>query len=225
MNHKRSTLALLAAALVLAMLGIFVATGIGQDPLQYVHPVPEYQAILLRSPGLLRAAIGLDNLFIVAYTAMFVALRPWLLRRGAAPGMLTLALALLGLTGLLDLLENMHFLTLIAAALADWAPTATQITLQVLESLVKFHVSYLGLFLLGWVWPGNTRADRALGFALRWVQLPVGVLIYLVPPAWALPLVLCRFSFFLFALLAIAWILRPQGQPGVGYAAGSGARG
>jgi hypothetical protein len=59
--------AMLAGALVLGMLAIFVVTGIGQDPLQYVHPAAEYRELLLRNPSMLRVAIGLDNLFIVAY--------------------------------------------------------------------------------------------------------------------------------------------------------------
>lgn len=208
-------LALAAAGTVAAMFALFVATGIGQDPLQYVHTVADYQAILLKNPPLLRTAIGLDNLFIVLYSAMFLTLGPWLWDRSIARSLLLTALALLGLTGLLDLLENMHFLTLIAAAEAGIAPRPRQIELQVLESLVKFHVSYFGLFLLGMAWPRRTALERGLGFALRWVQLPVGLLIYLTPAAVAVVLVLVRFSFFLCALLAIAQIARPS-------AAGSG---
>ena len=202
-----SKLALTAAVLVVLMLGLFIATGVGQDPLQYIHTPQDYTAILLKNPPVLRAAIGLDNLFIVMYSAMFLCLGASLWQDGTPnKALLIAALGLLGVSGLLDLLENMHFLSMIATALQGMAVSQTHIELQVWESLVKFHVSYLGLFLLGFVLPNTTPLQRTLCFALRYIQLPVGMLIYLVPAELAKPLVLGRFAFFLFALLAIAVI-------------------
>lgn len=203
-----SRLALAAALVVLAMVAIFFATGVGQDPLQYVHTPQDYLAVLLKNPPVLRAAIGLDNLFIVLYSSMFLALGVALWRHTGARALLLAGVGLLGLSGLLDLLENMHFLTLIASALQGLDIAPAQIELQVWESLVKFHVSYLGLFLLGFALPAQTMLERALRHALRWVQLPVGMLIYLVPAALAGPLVMVRFTFFFLALLAIAGVLR-----------------
>ena len=42
--------ALIAGMLVLMMLGIYLTTGIGQDPLQFIHSTEEYTGILLRNP-------------------------------------------------------------------------------------------------------------------------------------------------------------------------------
>jgi hypothetical protein len=56
------------------------------------------------------------------------------------------------------------------------------------ESLVKFHISYVGPFFLGCVVPHQTAIEKAFSFALRWVQLPVGMLIYLLPESLAGPL-------------------------------------
>src|SRR5262245_13887874 len=47
----------LGVAVVVGMTAIFFVTGIGQDPLQYVHPVDEYAGFLLRNPVALRATI------------------------------------------------------------------------------------------------------------------------------------------------------------------------
>ncbi len=199
-------LAFAAAAMVLLMLGIYITQGIGQDPLQYIHTPPEYTAILLKNPPVLRAAIGLDNLFIVLYSAMFLAMGATLWQRSRSRPLLAAALLLLGLSGALDLLENMHFLSMIATAVQGMEISQTHIEIQVWESLVKFHVSYLGLFLLGFAVPTVSRAEKALAFALRWVQLPIGMLIYLVPPETARLLVFGRFTFFLVALLLIAVI-------------------
>jgi hypothetical protein len=45
----------IAAHLALAMEGIFLATGVGQDPLQFVHSPAEYAALPLKGPAALRA--------------------------------------------------------------------------------------------------------------------------------------------------------------------------
>ncbi|MEQ1570271.1 MAG: hypothetical protein ABMA64_31845, partial [Myxococcota bacterium] len=63
-----------AAVTVLAMVGIFVVTGVGQDPLQFVHPPERYAAILLADPPVLRTVLGLDDAFLILYSAGFVAL-------------------------------------------------------------------------------------------------------------------------------------------------------
>lgn len=197
-------LALLAAALVLAMLGLFVATGIGQEPLQYVHAAAEYQALLLRNPPVLRTVIGLDNAFLLVYGTLFVLLVAWLRGQGAPAPLPGVALGLLLATTLLDLCENLHFLTLLAGAELGQVPTDGAIAGQALESMVKFHVSYLGLLLLGLSLPGHTAGWRTLRGLLVAVQAPVGVAIYVVPHAFAVPLVFARFAFFLasFGLLA-----------------------
>jgi hypothetical protein len=202
--------ALGASALVLAMFLVFVASGIGQDPLQYFHPPAEYRDILLRNPPVLRLAIGLDNAFIVAYSTMFLAMAG-ALWPSAARIVLTSAMALLALSALLDLAENMHFLAMIAGAGQGLTVGASEIGAQVVESLIKFHVSYLGLFLLGLALPAETRLERLFCFLLKWFQLPVGLLIYLVPQEIAKPLVLVRFTFFFVALLLVAAIFRQRG--------------
>ena len=205
-----SKLARAAAMVVLMMVGLFIVTGIGQDPLQYLHTQQDYGAILLKNPPVLRGAIGLDNLFIVLYSTMFLTLGVTLWQRTGPKVLLLAALGLMAVSGLMDLLENMHFLTMIAAALQGVSISQAQIELQVWESLVKFHVSYLGLFLLGFALPTETRLEKALCFAFRWVQLPIGLLIYLVPPALAKLLVFGRFTFFFLALMAIGSIFQQR---------------
>lgn len=202
-------LALAAAATVPMMVAIFIVTGIGQDPLQFMHTPQDYAAILLKNPMVLRATIGLDNAFIVLYSTMFLTLGATLWDRSRSRPLLTAGLVLMAALGLLDLMENMHFLTMIGAAVEGMEIPQTQIALQVWESLVKFHVSYLGLFLLGFALPMETPAEKALAVILRWVQLPVGMLIYLVPAPWARPLVFGRFIFFVVALLLI-WTIFGQ---------------
>ncbi|MEZ4364329.1 MAG: hypothetical protein R3B48_29410 [Kofleriaceae bacterium] len=208
----------LACAAVLGMLGIFVATGVGQDPLQYVHPPAHYRELLLAAPPLLRATLALDNLFVVFYATAFALLARLLLRAGADPMLVKVAIGLIALVAALDLVENFHFLVMLAQAEHGLRPSSSEIGAQVLESLLKFHVSYLALFLLSFVLPRTTRRGRLLANLGWFVQLPVGVLIYVAPAALAVPLVFVRFTYFVVALLLLAGLFplapRAPARPG-----------
>ena len=190
----------LSVSLVLGMIAIFVTTGVGQDPLQFVHPPDEYARLLLRDPAALRATLGLDDLFLILYSTVFVLLAI------LVPGPLVrIGVGLLVVVGLLDLVENAHFLAMLAGAEAADPPGAVEIRVQVVESLVKFHVSYLGLALLGLGLPRERPSERVLAFLSVFVQLPVGVLIYVTPHDVAVPLVFVRFTYFVVALALVGW--------------------
>ncbi|MBV8605675.1 MAG: hypothetical protein JO224_13390 [Pelomonas sp.] len=219
--------ALLAGALVLGMLAIFVFTGVGQDPLQYVHPAADYARLLLADPPVLRATIGLDNLFIVAYGAVFVLMVSLAWRDAGARLLLGTALALLMGLALLDMVENFHFLAMLASAEQGHPPGDAEIAWQATESMLKFHVSYLGLCLLGLGLPRADMKQRLLAKLLVFVQWPVGVAIYVLPQSIAVPLVFVRFAFFLASFTLLAMIHRPQALPAdapLRDAGGSGAR-
>lgn len=218
MNNSLRAIALTAAACVVVMIGIFIVTGVGQDPLQFVHSVDEYYRLLLVRPSALRATLGFDNVFIVCYATLFILLAGELLRLGASARLVNVALGFLLATALLDMAENFHFLVMLARAVGGERPGAFEIGAQVWESLLKFHVSYLGLFLLGLALPRRTAADRALAFLCVFVQAPAGIAIYVTPRELAVPLVFVRFTFFLASLALIAWSFAPS-------AAGSDARG
>ncbi|HWO13965.1 MAG TPA: hypothetical protein VNN80_30890 [Polyangiaceae bacterium] len=207
-----------ACPVVLAMLVLFLMSGVGQDPLQSVHSGSVYSSLLLRNPAALRATLALDNLFIVLYGTAFVGTGVLLVRRGTTAVLAVLVSVLLGAVALLDSLENLNFLVLLAQAEQGSGPSDAAIGAQVLESLFKFHVSYLGLFLLGLALPRRTASERWLARLCCYVQLPVGLAIHVTPPAVAFPLVLVRFAFFLSALILAGWIF---GAPTA--AGGSGA--
>jgi len=210
-----------ACAMVVGMLAIYLVTGVGQDPLQFVRPPDEYALLLTKSPTALRACLAMDNLFIVFYSATFVALGAILHRAGAARLILFTAVGLLLFLALLDMAENFHFMVMLARAEAGIPPSSEEIAAQVWESLLKFHVSYLGLFLLGLALPRRTPAERALSNLSLFVQLPVGVLIYVTPQAVSVPLVFVRFAYFVTALILVAMIFgKPAALP---TAVGSGA--
>jgi hypothetical protein len=197
-------LALVAAALMLVMILIYVFTGIGQEPLQRFQAPDKYVQTLLQNPSTLKAVIGFDNAFVLFYGTCFLLLGVRLMKKTEHLTIVVTSIGLLMATAILDLFENLHYLTLISMAQAAVPIGAGEIEFQVWESLVKFHVSYVGLFLLGFVLPTSTAALRSLAFLLLYVQWPVGILIYVGPDTWVRPLVILRFSFFLTGLLILA---------------------
>jgi len=198
-----------AAAVALSMLVIFVITGVGQESLQSVHPSAVYARLLLRNPPVLRAVLALDDTFIVLFGVLFLCQAVVLPRRGASRALTLTGSALLGLVALLDALENCHFLVLLQQAELGIWPSDGAIAAQVLESLVKFHVSYLGLFLIGLALPRRRASERWLAWLCCYVQLPVGMLVHVTPPSVAIPLVLVRLVYFVTALVLLGWAFGP----------------
>jgi len=192
-----------AALLVVAQVALFFSAGVGQDPLQFFHPPAEYAAVLLKNPVALRAVITLDNLFIVGFTVMFVALFAQLLEFGAHRALVYAAVGCTLLLTVLDMVENFHFMTMLAVAEQGVLPSLNHIQFQVWESLLKFHVGYLGVFFMGLALPRETAHQRVLAFACCWLSLPIGVLVYGVPARFSPIFLYGRFSFFLFALTSV----------------------
>lgn len=73
--------------------------------------------------------------------------------------------------------------------------------------MVKFMSSYFGLFELSFALPQDTAIEKLVVLSLRWVQLPVGVGIFVLAQQYARPLFICRAVFFFGGLWATAWIV------------------
>jgi hypothetical protein len=206
--------AIAGGILVAGMLAIAIFAGIDQDPLQVVRSVDDYQRVLLRDVPMLRAVLTLDNLFIVCYSTVFVTLGVLLARDGANRALLYAAMGALGTLGLLDMIENLHFLIMLSAAEKGLGVSTGEIRFQAFESMLKFHISYAGLFLLGTVMPRRTTVEKILAASLMFVQLPVGVLIYTVPML-APTLLVVRTSSFVagMAMIAVIYARRSSVTP------------
>lgn len=205
-----SYFALGGALCIFSMVLIFFMTGIGQEPLQAVRSSQDYAALLLKNPAVLRYVIGVDNLFLMLYTAMFISLGSCLWKLTAQKFLLAAALSLLVMNGFLDLVENLHYLSMIACAVQGLDISLQEIQWQTWETMLKFHVSYFGVFLLSFVMPGDTKPEMVLRQAMRWIYLPVGILIYVLPPEVIKPLVFARFIFFFLALLGLSYVFQQR---------------
>jgi hypothetical protein len=55
--------------------------------------------------------------------------------------------------------------------------------------------------------PSETVIEKLLVFSLRWIQLPIGVGIFVVPVELVRPLFICRAVFFFVGLWTTAWVV------------------
>jgi hypothetical protein len=200
LDRVLAILATLAALTVVAIL----STGGTQDFFQSARPIEAYGAYLatpLVALGL-RLNLGLDNLFMIFYGAFFVMLSVRL--RAMLDGrLLTVALAAMMLTVVLDAIENHHIMTVVHSIQNGLPISVTDGQLQMIASQVKFHASYLAAFLFAFGFLQFGRLGRIIAVVL-WCYIPCGVLISVTPVESAQALVLGRTIFFVFAFILSA---------------------
>jgi hypothetical protein len=214
LNRTLPTLAFLASAIVLCMVvGIF-ATGFSQEFFQLAPSIVAVAEQLSDQPAHafgLRLNLGLDNLFIVVYCAIFVLLAVRL-RGLLSPVTIGVALAALLLTGLLDALENQHILAVLHA-LQHGAPLSSdELKFEMVESNLKFHASYIGSFLFAFGFFRLGGLGRVIAWLLWLGYVPLGMITFAVPAETTVPFALARTAFFelAFALAGVHFLRNQQ---------------
>lgn len=204
-NRWLVRLATLGAGLVAVMIVTTLIYRGDQDFFQSARPVANY-ASYVATPGVafgLRLQLGLDNLFLIVYSAFFAFLTVRL--RDVLPtAALAIALVAMLVTTTLDMLENNHILAMLHSIQHGLPVSVEEGQLQMLASRVKFHASYLSIFLFAiGVWRLGDRF-RLLGLGL-FAYVPLGIIISAVPVEAAPLLVMARTVFFAvgFVLAAI----------------------
>lgn len=187
------------------MVVAIVWTKSSQDFFQSARSVEAYAAHLAASPlnplGL-RINLGLDNLFLILYSAFFVVLAARL-RDILDSRILTIALAAILMTTFLDALENHHIIEMAHAIESGLPVSAADGQFQMVASQIKFHASYLSVLLFSFGFWRLGGLGRVIAVVL-WCYIPCGVLISVIPPDAAKPLVLGRTIFFVFAFVLSA---------------------
>ena len=217
---RRLTIALAATAAVVltAMVAITFATGVAQEPFERQRV--DYLAAIADAAPTLRAIIGLDALFLIAYTGFFVLL-PRALGVDDEP-IVRLGVRTLIAVAVLDIVEDHHLLA-IADAVRDGLPVeSVRLALQQVLSQAKFHLSYLGLALVALGLPRRTRGEHAFAWMLG-LPLPV-----LGAVQWAVPslegtLDVARWLAFMSGFAAAIVTVRAAGSGRVDAAAATGA--
>ena len=204
LDRALAALAMLAALTVACMVVAILTTRGSQDFFQTARPLEAYGAYLATPlvPLGLRLNLGLDNLFMIFYGTFFIVLTIRM-RELLDQRLLTIALAAMMLTVLLDAIENHHIMTMVHSIENGLPLSTTDGALQMIASQVKFHASYLAVFLFAFGFLQFGRLGRIIAVVL-WCYIPCGVLISVMPVEQAKALVLGRTIFFVFAFILSA---------------------
>lgn len=194
-----------SAAVLVVMVAFSFATGATQEAHER-YALPEAYAILLLDHARsLRTLFALDVAFLALYTGFFASLARYLADRGQP--FTRLALGFLVATTVLDIIEDHHIITMLAAAESRMLPSVLQITAQTVISSSKFSLSYVSLFLFGLAIPRGSRLGVVLAWYLTAGTLVTAVIGYALPPEKVMAFDCARWGGFLIGFaLVIAWL-------------------
>jgi hypothetical protein len=172
-----SVLALYTAIVFFAILVVSHLAGTTQQYFEWVHTPEKYTEELLEHAASLNIILALDNAFIILYVSTaFFAIKSWAAE--AAPFVGTATHALIAAVGLLDFLENFHIYSMLQEVKAGMAISSHDIQWQCTESMLKWHLAYLGFFLMGFLIPTKTAYEKMLKYSLWFFFVPTGILVY-----------------------------------------------
>ena len=188
MSRTERTTVMLGVAgglIALTLFALALATAGSQGLFQINRPAADYAALLVQRAPFLRADLGIDFIFIVVYSAFFLSLalvlKAWVADKPFRANVATVvhfAIGAILITGVLDAIENAHLLAMLSMAEQGQAIGQSEIAGQMVESQIKFMFSYFGLFVLSFALPQDTVIEKLIVFVFRWIQLPVGIGIF-----------------------------------------------
>jgi hypothetical protein len=205
-------IALAAMACLVAMGAISLVSGVSQETFEIVRPPAVFAADLREHAGAVRALFGIDAIFLVLYTVFFV-LFAQRLATERTRSWVTVGLVFMLATSLLDMAEDHHILSLLYAVELGQQPTWEQLGFQHTLSAVKFHLSYVGLFLFGLAVPRAHWTGVALALLLTVGTVLQGAWLYAAPPAMLPTGNLGRLAGFLAGFALALPLLRPEPSP------------
>jgi len=209
LDRALAVLSTLAALIVVGLIGVTLFSGVSQEFFQAAHTA-EVAVARLVAPGAgngVRLNIALDNLFVIVYGsfAVFLAAR---FRSTLDPTINLTALVALLLTALLDAAENHHIITMLHSAEQHLPVSTWETQVQMIASNLKFHASYLALFLFAFGYYKEGGLGRWIARILWFFYIPLGIVISVLPIEAVRPWALIRIFFFVlaFALSAVLFM-------------------
>jgi hypothetical protein len=192
------------ALLCMLLISVFADNHITQQHFELLSSTETYSKELLESADTIKAILSFDNVFIVLYVASFTFLYVVLSHTEKSLNILIGLVAVLG-TGFLDFYENHHIMSFINMVQKGIIINQDEIANQMTMSQLKFHLSYLSFFLMGFSLPTDTFLEKFLKYSLLFLQLPVGVLVYTSPDSLQPIFTLARYIFMFSGLMLIAY--------------------
>ncbi len=208
MNTRKtiSILSLIAGLCVFSMFTIAMVTGVTQEQFETGHSVVKYTQDLIAAENPLRLTFTVDIVFICLFVAVFVFLTQYL-KRGdfVSNAIADVALGAMLICGFLDFFEDLHILTMLHSAIRNLPIEQSEISMQMLFSMIKFCASYLSMFLLAFLLPSRTLTEKLLKYSLWFVQVPIGALVYTAPENSQIIFNLIRFVFMASGFFLLAY--------------------
>ncbi len=210
MNYPRyiSVIAISTAVLLIAMFTISFYTGVNQQYFEGVDSYDVYTKALQEGESILRILLTIDGLFIAAYwlLGIFLTLNLW---RDDRKFLLALSVACISGTALLDLIENSAFIMFMESLHKDLSIDHASIQGLMVAGSVKWSLAYFAFLFLGLVFPSETKTEQTAAFLMKFVLLPVGILVFTIPASKALLFAhLARFGVLVVLLILVALIAR-----------------
>jgi hypothetical protein len=201
-----SRLSLAAGFCVFTMFLIAMFTGVSQEQFEISQTVESYKKGLIAAENPLRLTFTIDIVFICVFTALFVFLTQYLKTNNAVTNAVAdVALGAMLICSFLDFHEDLHILTMLRNATHNLPIEHSEISSQMLFSMIKFCASYLSMFLLAFILPDRTLIEKLLRFSLMFLFVPIGALVYTAPENLHVLFSLIRFVFMAFGFFILAY--------------------
>jgi hypothetical protein len=172
-----SLLSLCTAIVFFIILLVTHFGGISQQYFEMVHTPEKYTEELLEHASQLNIILALDNAFIILYVSTaFFAIKTW--GAEATRFIWLTTYSIIAAVGLLDFVENFHTHSMLEEVKAGSSIMAHDIQWQSTESMLKWHLAYLGFFLMAFLIPINTPTEKMLKYSLWFFFVPTGILVY-----------------------------------------------
>lgn len=195
----------IAAILLVAMMGVSLATGVAQEPFEQVNDPAIYRSDLIAASSWLKVILAMDSLFIIAYASFFLCFARVAGRHGDA-GMLRLGVVAILATAILDIIEDQHLFALADSLRLGEDASLGMLRMQHVLSQTKFHLSYTATVFVAMGLPRRTPVEFAFALAVG-IPLPIiGVFRWIAPAAFQFPLVVAQWLAFLGGFLG-AWVI------------------
>jgi hypothetical protein len=201
-----SRLSLAAGFCASAMFLIAIFTGVSQEQFEISQTVESYTKGLIAAENPLRLTFTIDIIFICVFIAVFVFLTQHLKTNNVVTNVVAdVALGAMLICGFLDFHEDLHILTMLHSATHNLPIEQSEISTQMLFSMIKFCASYLSLFLLAFILPNRTMIEKFLRLTLMFFFVPIGALVYTAPENLHLLFNLIRFVFMASGFFLLAY--------------------
>lgn len=167
------------------MFVISLITGVNQQYIETVHSLTDYENAIRQGEGILRVILAIDGLFIASYwmLGIFLVVSLWKEDRKL---LLSLSVACISVTAILDIIENSEFLMFMESLRNELPIGGSSIQNLMVMSSVKWYFAYFAFLFLGFAFPVNTSTERNAAFLMKYIQLPVGILVFTIPVSPAL---------------------------------------